>query len=371
MRDQSITISVPGKFYAFTLAGELHRRQRLGELYATHRQIKPPAPVPAAKFRNRFDLAALQIIGHRVPLLGIKSGTKNRIFDQWVARQLKNRSPAIFHGWNGSILETLTALRGKGWLRSLERACPHNQFQTDMLYEEGDRIGIPHYENPEDLKRNIAELHEADLITVPSNYSANTYRCIPELGKKLRVNPLGCNFPYRERERSAGRKGLKILMVGNAFLRKGTHYLVEAMKFIDGADTELWLRGEVPEAYRRRITDPRIKIIGPVLKPELERLYREADVFVLPSIDEGFGMVVAEALSYGLPVVATEHVGAVDTLDERLAVVVPIRNPEAIARAIPRALQLPGEKFDAARRELLARWTWSAYTDRFLADIQR
>jgi len=65
------------------------------------------------------------------------------------------------------------------------------------------------------------------------------------------------------------------------------------------------------------------------------RLYQEADIFVLPSVDDGFGMVVAEAMAAGLPVIVTENVGAADHIEDGVeGFVVPIRNPEALAAKI-------------------------------------
>lgn len=156
-------------------------------------------------------------------------------------------------------------------------------------------------------------------------------------------------------------------MVGNSFLRKGTHYLVEAMKFIESRDARLFIRGDVPPAYRRRINDPRIQILGPLWPAQLRELYANSDVFVQPSIDEGFGMTVLEALSYGLPLVATENVGCCDLLSDRVSVKVPIRSSEAIAEAIPRALALVGSAFDAERRRILATNSWRGTAERLLS----
>jgi glycosyltransferase involved in cell wall biosynthesis len=158
-------------------------------------------------------------------------------------------------------------------------------------------------------------------------------------------------------------------MVGNSFLRKGIHYLVEAFKRIDDPKAELWIRGDVPEVYRERIRDSRITVIPAVLPHKLRELYLAADVFVQPSIDEGFGMTVLEALGYGLPLVITEHVGAKDVLTDEVAVTVPIRNPEAIAAAIESARRLPGPGFDAARKAIIERNTWAACAGRMIDGI--
>jgi glycosyltransferase involved in cell wall biosynthesis len=129
-------------------------------------------------------------------------------------------------------------------------------------------------------------------------------------------------------------------MVGNDFLRKGTHYLIEAFRLINEPSARLKIRGGVPTEYARRIQDPRIEFVAPVTNSRLAALYRWANVFCLPSIDEGFGLVTLEALSYGLPLVVTENVGSADVLDPAVARIVPIRDPRAIAEGIRWASRL-------------------------------
>jgi glycosyltransferase involved in cell wall biosynthesis len=231
------------------------------------------------------------------------------------------------------------------------------------MAEESRALDVPYVHNMRALERSIEELHFADIIVAPSTYSANSYTT-PELKRKVRINPLGGNVKYLERPSKA--PGFKILLVGNNFLRKGTHYLVEALKLIQDPRAELWIRGEVPDSYRKRIHDSRVTIIPPVMPNRLKELYQTADVFVQSSIDEGFGMTVFEALGYGLPLVVTENVGAKDLLSPEVAITVPIRDPSAIARAIEAARHLPGPSFDAARKAILEKNTWSACAQRMI-----
>jgi glycosyltransferase involved in cell wall biosynthesis len=158
-------------------------------------------------------------------------------------------------------------------------------------------------------------------------------------------------------------------MIGNNFLRKGTHYLIEAFRHIADPNAELLIRGDVPAAYRGRVRDARIRILPDLPRERLLELYAQADVFVQPSIDEGFGMTVFEALGFGLPLVVTENVGARDLLTPAVSVTVPIRDPEALAAGISAALRLPGERFDAERRAILERNTWAACVERMLTGV--
>jgi glycosyltransferase involved in cell wall biosynthesis len=363
MKDvQSIDLAVAGKFHAYHLASEYAALGRLRGLYSSHRSMSSPDRVSRHAFHNRVDLAFWEQLCRFIPL-GHADERKLEIFDDWIADSLAKKTPGILHSWNGNSHNTFGRYKGTGWRLCVERSCPHNQIQYETLLEEGKALGIPHVQNLRLLERAIEELYLADVIIAPSSYSASSYR-ERELAEKVRINPLGTNVDYQEKHTQVS--GLRVLMVGNSFLRKGTHYLIEAFKLIDDPRAELWIRGEVPEAYRKRIQDRRVTIIPPVRRKRLRKIYQAADIFVQPSIDEGFGMTVLEALGFGLPLVVTENVGAREILPPEVAITVPVREPEAIAAAIEAARHLCGPGFDLARRSVLNRNTWAACAQRMI-----
>jgi len=366
MNDEKVTLAVSGKFHAFHLASEYASMQKLSTLYAAHRIIKPPRNLTRKQYQNRFDLALGRFISSHLPFLYMTDTKKNRIFDEWMVKNLKNAKPGILHSWNGNSYQTFKSLKSTEWLKCIERSCPHNMFQHELLSSEADFLGIDYVKDKALLEREIEELYLADVIVVPSKYSANSY-ADPELIKKVKINPLGANLKYSER--TVRKPGFVVLMVGNNFLRKGTHYLIEAFKLIERSDAELWIRGDVPESYRAGITDKRIKFISPVLPDKLIELYQSADVFVQASIDEGFGMTVFEALAFGLPLVVTENVGAKDLLSAQVSITVPIKNPEAMAIAIERAVEMPCEAFDEARKVMLENVSWSGCAQRMFESV--
>jgi hypothetical protein len=109
----------------------------------------------------------------------------------------------------------------------------------------------------------------------------------------------------------------RYLFVGRFIERKGIDVLLAAFRRIDRG--ELWLAGDGPlrshvEAEAKG--DPRIRILGYANEESLPDLYRQADVLVVPSYFEPWGLVVHEGLAYGLPVIATDQVAAADDLVE-------------------------------------------------------
>jgi glycosyltransferase involved in cell wall biosynthesis len=138
------------------------------------------------------------------------------------------------------------------------------------------------------------------------------------------------------RRAPAGREP-RYLFVGRFLEIKGLDDLLAAFGRLDSG--ELWLVGDGPlrgmleEAARRQ---PRIRVFGYLEEEALRAVYDEADVFVLPSLYDAWGLVVHEALAHGLAVIATDRVGSVDDLvvDGVNGRIVPARDPAALADAM-------------------------------------
>ena len=143
------------------------------------------------------------------------------------------------------------------------------------------------------------------------------------------------------RERASGERPVHVLFVGWILAAKGVRELLEAARAIPEARFTL-VGPEEPafvEGLRVELEDlkPRVRLLPAKMKKELAQLYRDADVFVLPTWREGFPNVVLEAMAAGLPVVATP-VGAIpDALrDGQEGLLVPPRDAAALTRALRR-----------------------------------
>ena len=157
---------------------------------------------------------------------------------------------------------------------------------------------------------------------------------------------------------------LTMLAVGALIPRKGYGILIEALSAIEEPAWQLTIAGalehdpvetnRVREAVMASGRRGRITIAGRVSDNHLARLYADADVFVLPSLYEGYGMVLAEALARGLPIVSTTGGAAAETVPDAAALKVPAGNVEALRRALETVLD------DAERRSAMAAAAWEA-----------
>jgi glycosyltransferase involved in cell wall biosynthesis len=110
---------------------------------------------------------------------------------------------------------------------------------------------------------------------------------------------------------------VRYLFVGRLIERKGVAALLEAFRHVRGG--ELWIAGDGPLrplVDAASAADPRLRVLGHLEGDALSDLYASADVLVVPSLYEPWGLVVHEGLSHGLPVVTTHEVGAADDLIE-------------------------------------------------------
>ncbi|WP_040373711.1 glycosyltransferase family 4 protein [Peribacillus psychrosaccharolyticus] len=111
------------------------------------------------------------------------------------------------------------------------------------------------------------------------------------------------------------RKKLNIIFVGRVTQKKGAFYLFEAIRMMDLKLFTFKFAGSYDEnsKYYKDFRDI-CTFVGHVTKEEIINLYRESDILVFPSLADGFGLSVLEALSFGIPVICSDNAGASDLI---------------------------------------------------------
>lgn len=256
------------------------------------------------------------------------------------------RPADIVWGFNGDSLLSGRKIKSTGGVYILDRACPHILAQESLLKNESKSTGYPYSPLTERLRaRFLAEYDVADLIVVSSEYSLSSFLSRGFTEKKVLKAPLDANAPkpsgkYTSRMKFDGCSQEKfcIGMVGGSFLRKGIIYLLRAVASLDRSDIQLLIRTTPHNVTQHEEAKALVDQLGVVFVPYLDDInsfYQSIDCFVLPSVDEGFGMVLYEALMNGTPVIATNHVGAIDSMvPGKDFLEVPPANEQALAEAI-------------------------------------
>ena len=199
----------------------------------------------------------------------------------------------------------------------------------------------------------------------------------------LNVSGLGKKIPAR----SPGQV-LHLLFVGYITSRKGVDVLIRALEILirekGMEDTILHIAGntEIDKKYFQEIKnysnqaaiDQHIIFHGWMDNREIEELYLRADIFVFPSLMEGFGMALAEAASYGLPIVTTDA-GAIPYLikDGVNGILVPPGDAKSLALAIEHLAASPDlrVKFSQANRKLAEKFQWERSLSKITAFLQK
>lgn len=343
MLSLKINIVVGGRFHATQLFKGLTSLGHDVHIYATS-PARYFTGVPSAKVT--FFPKPAQLIQKLLKVRAPRwlSELSAFIFDLFVARMM--RSADLVWGFNGDSYLAGCRIKSQGGIYICDRACPHILTQEMLLMQEAENVGYPYSPHTRrTLNRFMAEYEIADRIVVPSQYSARSFAKHGITQDRLALAPLDANAPL-PLEQSAelicfdGAKPDDILvgMVGGSFLRKGILHLLRAIKAVGRPDIRLVLRANKasillhPEA-RQLCKELRVLFV-PYLD-DINCFYRSVHMFVLPSIDEGFGMVIYEALRNGTPVIATDHVGAIDGMESgRHFLKVSVQNEEALSQAI-------------------------------------
>lgn len=140
------------------------------------------------------------------------------------------------------------------------------------------------------------------------------------------------------------RRKNQIIAVGAFKWQKGYEYLIEAMGLLGDENYQLFIAGDGPT--RRQIEEQiktynlndMVELLGIISQDKLVHYLNESKVFVLSSVSEGFPKVILEAMACGAPVVATDVGSCREIVGDKAGIIVPPKNPEAMAEAIHRLI---------------------------------
>jgi glycosyltransferase involved in cell wall biosynthesis len=130
-----------------------------------------------------------------------------------------------------------------------------------------------------------------------------------EVGSGRLTEPrLQRKYPYR----FTPQRPMRVLFLGQVNVRKGVARLLEAARILRDAPVEFWIVGPVQIANLGTLAkDARMKWFGPVTRNQAAENYKAADVFILPTLSDGFAITLLEAQAYGLPIIASRFCGGV------------------------------------------------------------
>jgi glycosyltransferase involved in cell wall biosynthesis len=334
-----VAIVVGGRFFAFDVARALERRGALAGVVTAY---------PKA-WREGIPFGRLTWN----PVMGLREGLTRRLlhdlsldeelanamaFGKWAARRLPECD--VVQAWTGYALESIAAGRRSGAVTVALRASAHIRAQAALLREEFEQFGLQAPTvHAAMVERECEEYEQAHFINVISTFAYNSFVSQGVDPARLILTPLAGDIAEVSGvPRVENTKGpLRVLFLGTVCLRKGVHYLLRAARTLGRDVVEVSLVGGMT-ADGRMILE-RLgqggEWKGHVARDQLKRVFAEHDVLVLPSVEDGFGAVVTEAMAAGLPVIGTTNTGAPDVVEDGVSgLIIPPHSEDALVSAM-------------------------------------
>jgi starch synthase len=278
-------------------------------------------------------------------------------------------------GTDTASFQTFRIARSAGVICVLDHSYAH--INTCLRIEQEERLYDPIFSrtfdtyvvDPHNQQNSVDEINLADAIIVASSFAKES---LIENGvdeKRIYVVPYGIDlrkFQAVTRQRENSTKHMNILFVGGIGQRKGIGYLLKTVHDLnDSLDITTTLVGSfrgdtsVYEKYRGDFIH-----LNQISRSQIPSVFQASDVFVFPSLIEGFALVILEAMASGLPVITTTNSGGggiiVDGVD---GFIVPIRDVSAIKERLVYLYENPDKRMEMglAARKKAELFSWDRY----------
>ena len=267
--------------------------------------------------------------------------------NQWFQRKVVNAltsdfrpltsDPPILLSYSYTALEPFRYAKAQGWKTLLVQIDPGPEEERIVADEAARVPQLAGEWQPAPAEywacwREECEL--ADRIVVNSEWSREGLIRGGVPREKLSIIPLAYEAPEIRSQKSAAfaeapaarevrearlypdrftsERPLRVLFLGLINLRKGVASLLEAARILRDEPVEFWMVGPVEIANSSTVAEAgRVKWFGPATRKQAAEFYRDADVFILPTLSDGFAITQLEAQAHGLPIIASRCCGNV------------------------------------------------------------
>ncbi len=364
-----IAIVVQGRFYAFDLARALARKHDVTVFtnypgWACKRFGLAPRMVRSFWQHGVLERAAQQLSGRLK--LPFPEAALHRLFGRWAAREVAKEQWDVIHVFSGVAEELLREPKCASALRTLKRASSHIRTQARLLRDEETRAGIP-LSRPSSwiIAREEREYELADQVIVISNFARASFLEEGYPPERLNTLPLGadltCFRPHSDVvaarcDRIRSGQPLRVLFVGAVSFRKGAQDLAAILRHRESRRFEFRVVGAVSAEARSWVRElgAAAQFVGKQPQAELPKSYAWGDLFIFPTIEDGYAVVLAQAAAGALPILTTTNSSGPDLIREgESGWVLPVRCPEAFLERL---------HWCDTHRDQLARMVGNIYT---------
>ncbi|HFQ5034202.1 glycosyltransferase family 4 protein [Vibrio vulnificus] len=355
-QDKKIVIIAISRFHLFRMAEMLHHINRFGKVVTAYPRVVAIEKWPFMKGKV-VSMPIFALLRYLVILL-----KKYNLFNYipWVQRFLHFSfsfcSARKIRKFNGVVIglssfmeEIILSKSSDKQIYIVDHGSLHLEAERKELLPEIKKYGFKPFGNWQHqwmIEKMQREFESADYIFCCSHLAKDTLVEYGVKKEKIVVNQLGVDlrsfYIDKELRLSKQNENFRFLHVSNMSPLKGLHYLIDAFCNIESDSAELWLVGPLPSESilkTKIFSNERIKYLGYMNEDELVNIYNKCDLFVHPSLADGWAMTVLQAMASGLPVIVSDMTGSKEIVkDDFNGWIVPSKDVERLTALMENAI---------------------------------
>ncbi len=337
-----ISISATNPCHLYDMARELARLDALGCYYSGYPQWKlanaEQIAIRTHSFRTTIVYALLKLPEKFRPSARSLFLWQDHSFDRWVGRNL--RPCEFIHAMPGQALHTLKKAKQLGIATVLNHATGPVREWVRIMEPEYARAGL--------RLADVCPFDDAYFAREDEEYALADFHCVASsvvrdqlvacgiAPSKIWIVPYGADRTVFFPPEQTATHHFRIVFAGQLSLRKDMRTLLRALELLNRADWEMHFYGGIAGEVRADLENYHgatpLTFHGAVSQRTLADAFRAGSVLVLPSLEEGFGLVVPQALNCGMPCLVSDCVGAKDLIEHhRNGSIFPAKNATALA----------------------------------------
>lgn len=376
-----VVLASTARFHFLAAASQLKRRGLLGKVVSgllPSRVLEPgitAEDVVCVPFWRTLNYVCSGRVAE--PLVRWLEWKSNDAIDQEAAFHLDGCDVLITMAGTG--MKAGACMQRQGGQFVIDRPVIHLRQQDELLARVYEALGVTYHPiSPSKISAAEEEYAMADGILACSQIVAESLIRGGVDRNRVHVLPLGVELTRFYPDGSPAEEGFVLGFAGNVTIQKGIHVLANAIAKIKDPCLRVWLAGNVHEEARPYLKvleqNCSLELLGVLSQDELRSRMSRSHLFVLPSVQDGFGMVATQAMACGCPVVVSRNAGVCEVVvDGKTGLLFDSGDSDMLAERIAllkRDSDLRQSMGRNALASVMALGGWNAYGDQLIEVLE-